>query len=134
VIYFPQDGPQAAKTTLKERVAWVKGSDVKVVSVGPDGQRDNLAKWLLGRNVLTARPRVIYNHLKVRTQIDKAMGTPNVLLKGSGDDDAAADVGDNEKDIDGLPTIAAIEILLGTSLENDLVQAARFRRHCQRRR
>ena len=76
VIYFPHDGPQVAVKELRERRNWLEGSDMKVVLVGPDGEHDNLANWLLARNVLRVRPRVVFNHLTVRDKLDRAMRDP----------------------------------------------------------
>ena len=85
-VVFPHDGPQVAKVSLQERIRWLL-ADVRIVLVGPNGQRDNLAKWLLGRTVLVARARVLYNHLTIRHQLDKAMGIPSVPLELRGDGD-----------------------------------------------
>jgi hypothetical protein len=122
VIYFPHDGPAAAKSTFKDRVAWVKNVDVRVVLVGAEGERDNLAQRLLKSDVLLARAHVIYNHLKVRNIVDKAMGLPVLELKASETES------DDDKDSAGVPTISAIQRLLGDSgsFEKDLVDRARF--------
>ena len=59
-------------------MAWLKGTDFRVAFVGPDGNRDNLMKWLRGRNVVAVRPWVVYNHLAVRAALNEAMGNPEV--------------------------------------------------------
>ena len=78
IIYFPHDGPKEAAETLEQRVAWLRGSDFRVVLVGPEGDRDKLSRWLLGRSILNARPHTCYNHLAVRAAIDRAMQNPSV--------------------------------------------------------
>ena len=78
IIYFPHDGPKVTADTLEERVAWIRGSDFRVVLVGPEDSKDKLSTWLLGRSVISARPHTCYNHMKVRAAIDRAMQNPSV--------------------------------------------------------
>ena len=73
VIYFPHDAPDVVARTLEERVDWVRNGEFRVALVGPDGERDNLARWLRERSVVSARPIVCYNHLAIRAAIDTVM-------------------------------------------------------------
>ena len=77
LIYFAHDGPQVTGQSFEDRAESVRnGGLVQLVLVGPEGQHDNLAKWILGKSVLDARAHVCFNHLKVRARIDTALGNP----------------------------------------------------------
>lgn len=60
-IYFPHDGPKEAAATLRERAAWLRGADYRVLFVGADDKHDKLAQWLLKRNDIQVCPHRCHN-------------------------------------------------------------------------
>ena len=73
-IYFPHDGPKEAAATLRERAAWLRGADYRVLFVGADDKHDKLAQWLLKRNDIQVCPHRCHNYLALYAAIDRAMG------------------------------------------------------------
>ena len=70
IICFTQDGPAEALKllgrqgdTMRERINWVRGGgSFRVVLVDDQG---NTEKWLHDNSVLSARPHVVFNELRV---------------------------------------------------------------------
>ena len=60
VIFFQHDGPQVAASSIVDRANWLcSDGHFKVMLAGPDAGTDNLSRWLIGKNVIAARPHVL---------------------------------------------------------------------------
>ena len=64
---------------LTERLDYLLAADLRVVMVGPTEGPDNLAKWLIGRNVLRLRADVCIEHLSIYRALDLALGNPDPM-------------------------------------------------------
>lgn len=86
LIFFPHDAPRAMVNAvgqrllhLDDRLDWLLEADVRIALVGEDGCMDNLAQWLMGKNVIRVRPDVCMLHLRVRHALDDAMGNAHEI-------------------------------------------------------